>query len=95
MTKRSKGMFAGRSRHLARHHKPSTLGISKMIKEFNIGDKVVISPKGNVKDMPHPRYRGRIGVVVEKRGGAYGVEIAVSRKTKRLLIVPQLHLEKA
>jgi hypothetical protein len=52
-------------------------------------------PKGNFRNIPHPRYRGRVGTVVEKRGFAYVVEIPVSSSTKRKLIVPQMHLEKA
>ena len=95
MTERSHGIFVGRTRHLARHHKPSKLGVTKLIKKFNIGDKVVIVPKGNFRNIPHPRYRGRIGTVVEKRGLAYVVEMPVSSSTKRKLIVPQMHLEKA
>jgi large subunit ribosomal protein L21e len=69
--------------------------VTKLIKKFNIGDKVVIVPKGNFRNIPHPRYRGRVGTVVEKRGLAYVVEIPVSSSTKRKLIVPQMHLEKA
>ena len=47
------------------------------------------------RSVPHPRYKGRVGVVIEKRGDAYVVEIAVSKSTKRILIVPQMHLQKA
>jgi len=92
---RSHGLFSGRSRRLARHHRPSKLGLSKLIKQFSIGDKVVIVPKGNFRDIPHPRYRGRIGTVVGKRGDAYEVELWISKSTKRMLVVPQRHLEKA
>ncbi|MCL5100780.1 MAG: 50S ribosomal protein L21e [Candidatus Marsarchaeota archaeon] len=95
MTERSHGLFVGRTRHLSRHHKPSGLGITRFIKNFEVGNKVVIVPKSNMKNIPHPRYRGRIGVVVEKRGGAYVVEFNVSRSMKRKVIVPQVHLEKA
>ncbi|MGC8628920.1 MAG: 50S ribosomal protein L21e [Candidatus Micrarchaeia archaeon] len=91
---RSQGLFAGRSRKLARHHTPSKLGITKVVKEFGIGDKVAIVPKGNFRDIPHPRYRGKIGTIKGKRGDAYEVEVAVSKNTKRLLVVPQRHLEK-
>ncbi len=94
MTKRSHGLFVGRTRHLARHHMPSKLSITKLIKNFNIGDKVAIVPKGNFRDIPHPRYRGRVGTVKEKRGSAYVVEVWVSKSTKRSIIVPQRHLEK-
>ncbi len=95
MTGRSHGLFVGRTRHLARHHKPSKLSITKQIKNFGVGDKVVIVPKGNFRDIPHPRYRGRVGTVKEKRGSAYVVEVMVSRRTRRSIIVPQRHLERS
>jgi|SRR5271157_1291328 len=95
MTERSHGLFSGRTRHLSRHHKPGKLTISKLLKDFKEGDKVTIIPKGNFKDIPHPRYKGRVGVVVEKRGGAYVVEFNVSKQTVRTLIVNQRHLDRA
>ncbi len=94
MSERSHGLFSGRARHLARHHKPSKLAIGKLLKNFNVGDKVAIVPKGVFKDIPHPRYRGRVGTVTGKRGGAYVVELMVSNKTKRTLVVNQRHLER-
>ncbi len=95
MSERSHGHLASRTRYLARHHQPSKLGITQLIKHFENGDKVAIVPKGGSRDIPHPRYRGKIGVVREKRGNAYVVEIDVSNRTKRTIIVPQRHLEKA
>ncbi len=95
MSERSHGLFVGRTRHLARHHQPSKLGISKLIKDFKVGDKVIIVQKGNFRDIPHPRYRGKVGTVLEKRGSAYVVEVDMSRSTKRKIIVPQRHLEKS
>ncbi|MCL4375724.1 hypothetical protein M1394_02910 [Candidatus Marsarchaeota archaeon] len=95
MTERSHGLFVGRTRHLARHHKPSKLSISNIIKNFEIGEKVIIVPKSNFKNIPHPRYRGKTAVVTEKRGDSYVVELYVSKSMKRKLIVPQLHLERA
>jgi large subunit ribosomal protein L21e len=93
MTKRSQGLFSGRTRHLARHHKPSKLSVSDRIKSFDIGDSVAIVPKGSVKNIPHPRYRGRIGKVIERRGSAYVVELWMMNAKKRLT-VPALHLNK-
>ncbi|MDE1871249.1 MAG: 50S ribosomal protein L21e [Candidatus Micrarchaeota archaeon] len=93
MTRRSQGLFSGRTRHLARHHKPSRLSISETIKSFKEGDKVAIVPKGNFKNIPHPRYRGKIGKVIERRGNGYVVELNVFR-AKRKLVVPALHLKK-
>ncbi len=73
---------------------PSRLGISKRIKSFDIGSKVVILPKGNFRNIPHPRYRGRVAKVMEKRGDSYVVEIDVSKSMKKTLVVPQIHLNK-
>ena len=95
MVNKSHGLFAGRTRYLSKNHNPSRLGLTNRIKNFEIGAKVVVLPKGNRRDIPHPRYKGRTGIVLEKRGGAYVVEINVSKSTKRKLIVPQMHLEGA
>ncbi|MDE1860980.1 MAG: hypothetical protein KGH72_04675 [Candidatus Micrarchaeota archaeon] len=45
--------------------------------------------------MPHPRYKGRVGTVIERRGDSYVVQVAVSKSTTRKIIVPQMHLERA
>ena len=92
MPERSKGLFSGMTRHLARHHKPSKLRIRDLIKSFEVGEKVAIVPKGSFRDIPHPRYRGKIGIVKEKRGNAYVVEVN-SMSAKRLVIVNNRHLE--
>lgn len=94
MAQRSNGLFSGNTRHLARHHQPSKLGLTQLIKEFKIGQMVAIVPKGSFKDIPHPRYRGRIGKVLEKRGSAYVVELMAGNATKKI-IVPQRHLQKS
>ncbi len=94
MSQRSHGLFVGRTRQLARHHKPSKLGITKLIKSFEIGEKAVVMPAGNFRNIPHPRYKGRVGVVTEKRGDAYVIRIWTSKSTSRQLIVPQMYLEK-
>jgi len=95
MAQRSHGLFVGRTRQLARHHKPSKLGITALIKNFKEGDKVVIMPKSNMRNIPHPRYKGRVGIVTERRGDAYLVEFYVSKSMKRHILVPQMHLDKA
>jgi len=93
MAKRSRGLLSKRTRHLARHHKPSDQRVSDIIKEFNVGDKVAIVPKGNFANIPHPRYKGKIGLITERRGRAYVVELKIMSATRKL-IVPAVHLEK-
>lgn len=94
MGSRSHGLFAGRSRHLSRHAKLSTLGLSRLINKFDEGSKVIITPHGNFKNIPHPRYKGRVGTVVGSRGKAYVVEIIATGTAKKTLIVPQQYLER-
>jgi len=63
-------------------------------KTFKIGDKVAIDPKPYYRSgIPHQRYRGKSGVIVGKRGGAYEVEILDGRKRKHFIVLP-LHIEK-
>ncbi len=93
MTRRSQGLFSGRTRHLARHHKPSELSVSEHTKSFRKGDTVAIVPKGNQKNIPHPRYRGKVGKVIERRGSAYVVQLNIFN-SKKVLVVPALHLKK-
>lgn len=95
MSQRSHGLFVGRTRNLARRFKPSKLGLTTRLKDFKVNDKVVIMPKGNFRNIPHPRYRGRVGVVQEKRGAAYVVKVYTSKTMTRLIIVPQVHLDRA
>ncbi|MCL4372086.1 hypothetical protein M1373_02070 [Candidatus Marsarchaeota archaeon] len=94
MTKRSAGLFSGKTRNISRHHVPSKQPVRAFIKNFNVGDKVAIVPKGNFKNIPHPRYKGRIGVITEKRGDAYVVEVKIMN-AKRAIVVPAIHLDKA
>ncbi len=93
--KRSLGKMSKRSRLLRKRIGARRLGITKLVKSFAIGDRVHIDHKSAYfGGMPHPRYRGRIGTVVGKRGEAFIVEIQDYRMTKKL-IIPVVHLERA
>lgn len=93
MTQRSNGLFVGKTRHLSRHHRPSSLSISEIIGSFSNGEKVAIVPKGNFRNIPHPRYKGRVATVVERRGSAYVVELGMFNSVKKL-VVPGIHLRR-
>jgi len=93
--KRSLGKMSKRSRLLRQRASVSRLGISRLVKTFNIGDEVCIDIKsGHFSGMPHPRYRGKRGVIVGKRGGAYIVRLRDYSAVKEL-VIPAVHLEKA
>jgi large subunit ribosomal protein L21e len=69
------------------------LGLSKLLKKYEPGDKVVINIDSSVhKGMPHHRYQGRMGVVRAKRGRSYEVSVNLEDAVKELIIRPE-HLK--
>ena len=64
--------------------------LGKLLHEYITGDKVVIMIDSSVhKGMPHPRYHGRVGTIVNKRGRAYVVELLAGKKVKSLIVRPE------
>jgi len=89
MVKNSKGTLSGNTRKLRGR---LALTVSKRVKTFEIGSKVIISPVASPKGQPHMRYRGRHGTIVKKQGKSYVVEIMDGRSKKRLIASP-IHLK--
>lgn len=68
--------------------------LTRALQEFEEGDIVYIKIDSSVhKGMPYPRYHGANGVIKQKRGRAYLVEIKDGGKKKILISRPQ-HLVK-
>ena len=69
------------------------IGLSKILREYNSGDRVVVKLDPSVhKGMPHRRFHGRIGVVKSKRGQAYIVNVTQGKTDKDIIVRPE-HLE--
>jgi len=69
--------------------------ISRSLQTYELGDKVIISIESSLqKGMPHIKFQGKIGIVAEKRGRSYVVEIQDGDKTKTLTARPE-HLKLA
>ncbi len=90
MVKQSKGTLSGRTRFLRGRSKST---VAESVRTFKIGDKVLISPKASTSGMPHLRYANRHGVVVEKRGRSYVVEVRDGKKMKKV-IAGSIHLRR-
>ncbi len=88
--------YRNRCRKLLRkkpRERGSIMGISRLLYEYKIGDKVHIDILPNyIKTAPHRRYQGKVGTIVEKRGKAYVVEIYVGGKRKLIITTPH-HLK--
>jgi len=66
--------------------------VNRFIKQFNIGDRVVIDIISSSETMPFKRFQGLAGKIVEKRGRAYLVEIKDGNKAKIIMTKPE-HLK--
>ena len=91
MVKRSKGTLSGRTRKLKGK---SRVSVANAVKTFEIGSKVIITPRARRAGLPHLRYANRHGIVVEKQGQCYVVEIKDYEKRKKVIVGP-VHLKLA
>lgn len=92
MVKKSRG-FRRDTRHKLRQKPSKRPPITKFMRTFKTGDKVVLYPEpSSQKGMPFPRYKGRAGVVRGRRGRSYLVEIMNGGKKKTIISRPE-HLK--
>jgi large subunit ribosomal protein L21e len=94
--RRSKG-YRSRTRSLLRKNprERGKIGLSRILRAYQIGDKVTILLEASVhKGMPHRRYHGRSGTVQEKRGKSYVVNVEIGKQTKQIIARPE-HLTPA
>lgn len=91
MVKHSHG-YRSRTRKLLKK-KPRERGLfplSRVMYPYKVGEKVTIIIDPSVhKGMPHRRYHGKVGVVLERRSRAYVVEVYLGRKKKTLIVRPE------
>jgi large subunit ribosomal protein L21e len=70
------------------------LGLSRLLAEYEVGDKVIINIDPGVhKGMPHKRFQGKVGTVVEKRGRAYILDLP-QRKTSKYVVAGPEHIKR-
>jgi len=87
----SKG-FRSRTRKLLRRkpREKGKTGLSKILYEYKPGEKVVVKIDPSVhKGMPHRRYHGKIGVIVNKRGRSYIVNVTQGKAVKEIIVRPE------
>lgn len=91
MAKRSKGFRSKSRRKLTKHVRERGLSpVSRVIQQLGPGTKVaIILDPGIARGQPHPRYHGRIGVVQERCGRAYVVEVRDGGSIKKVISRPE------
>jgi len=92
MTKKSRGFKSGTRKKL-RQKTALRPTITKFLQEFKENQKIVILPEpSSSAGMPHPRFKGKAGKILGKRGKSYIVEILDGNKVKKLISRPE-HLK--
>ena len=92
MVKKSRG-WRGSTRKKLRQIPSYRPPITKFLQEFKEGQNVVILPEpSSHKGMPYPRFKGKMGKVVEIRGKSYVVEIMDGNLMKKVIARPE-HLK--
>jgi large subunit ribosomal protein L21e len=92
MTKKSRG-FRAKTRFKIRQKVAYRPTVNKFLKEFKKNQTVVIIQEpASQKGMPHPRFKGKSGKILEKRGKSYIVQIVDGNKAKKLIARPE-HLK--
>ncbi len=70
------------------------INIKAALQSFNVNDRVVVIPDPSVqKNIPHRRFFGVAGKVIEQRGRSYTVEFISGKAIKYVNILP-VHLKK-
>ena len=93
--RRSKG-YRTKTRALLRR-KPRDRGkvaLGRLLEVYNPGDRVRIMINPAVqKGMPHRRYQGLIGEIMEKRGRAYVLQVGAVGGSLRTIIARPEHIK--
>ncbi|MGC8572385.1 MAG: 50S ribosomal protein L21e [Caldisphaera sp.] len=88
MVKASTG-YRSKTRNMLRKHIRERGGVprlSKALYPYQIGDKVVIYINSTFHDgMPHRRFHGLTGEIVDKRGKAYVIKVKLGNKEKTII----------
>ncbi len=94
MVKKSKGTNFRTRRIFSKHPRKRGLpSLSSMLTTYEVNSRVNIVIEPSVqKSRPHRRFHGKTGLVREKRGNAYLVEVADGNSTKKIITRPE-HLK--
>lgn len=89
--KKSRG-YRARTRRLLKKkpREKGKIGLSKLLHEYQPGNRVVIKINPTIhKGMPHRRYHGKVGAIVDKRGRSYVVSVTQGDATKEIIVRPE------
>ena len=90
----SKGYYAGTRSLLKKPtREKGKPNIGKILHEFTPGSQVIIKMDSSFqKSMPHKRFHGKIGIIMDKRGRGYVVSVPQGNSIKEIIVRSE-HLE--
>ena len=90
----SKGYYAGTRSLLKKPtREKGKPNIGKILQEYKPGSQVIIKMDSSVqKSMPHKRFHGKIGIIMDKRGRGYVVSVPQGNSVKEIIVRSE-HLE--
>ncbi|QKQ99893.1 50S ribosomal protein L21e [Metallosphaera tengchongensis] len=92
MVKHSRGNRT-RSRKLLKKSPRERGGVpslGKLMVDLSQGQAVIVDINPSIHNgMPHRRYQGRIGTVLNKRGKSYEIKIKLGKKEKTIIVRPE------
>ena len=89
--KKSKG-FRFRTRSILKRklRERGKTGLSRVLYDYQAGEKIVININPSIhKGMPHRRYHGKVGTILDKRGRAYAISVTQGDAIKEMFIRPE------
>jgi len=67
-------------------------GLSRLMYEYNVGDRVVIRIDPTyISTAPHRRYHGKVGTIIGRQGRAYLIEVYLGGKRK-IIVTTKDHI---
>ncbi|MFX0026004.1 MAG: 50S ribosomal protein L21e [Candidatus Hermodarchaeota archaeon] len=82
-----------RKRHRKKVREKGLGSVEKYLVEYKMGDKVdiITDPSQHKRGMPHRRFHGLTGTIMNQRGRCYEVQVKLGN-SKKLLIIGKEHL---
>lgn len=78
--------YRRKTRHLLKVDSGKAKGLSYLLREYKVSDKVVIDidPR-QVKGMPHRRFQGKVGIVEEVGRRTLTIRVPIGDKEKKVI----------
>jgi len=82
-----------RKRHRKKARDKGLGSIEKFLVDYKMGDKVdiITDPSKHKRGMPHRRFHGLTGTIMNQRGRCYEVQVKLGN-SKKLIIIGKEHL---